>query len=414
MILAKPHTLLVFAPRFAAVSLAATGFLSGVVAGCGRATNAPGAGVERGSQLFATVVPASNEERADLIARARVWTPTSISSVDVLRGPDGGRSWKLGETIKCTFQEPSKDDPLGGRTEKFMCIDESGDDLKIKYGSGNGEVAAEIAASRLLWALGFAADRNFGVRVECKNCPADPWQYITDFQNGDVGGNAGPVDDFKRDAYARGDRLFIPALVEKKFSGEKIERSNDQGWSFGELNSIVPIDPAEKVRREALVLLMGVLQHADSKAEQQRLVCPKAELTKGIDGQLGCKTPVLVVHDLGWTFGSGFRSGVSKMQLQDWRDTPVWADAAGCVLSVHEFPGATLGNTKVSREARDFLLGLLRQLSRTQKENIFRAARVQLQDPISSSPAETEARIRSWADALDEKIAALAEAPCTR
>jgi hypothetical protein len=159
---------------------------------------------------------------------------------------------------------------------------------------------------------------------------------------------------------------------------------------------------------------MGVLQHADSKAEQQRLVCPKAELTKGIDGQLGCKTPVLVVHDLGWTFGSGFRSGVSKMQLQDWRDTPVWADAAGCVVSVHEFPGATLGNTKVSREARDFLLGLLRQLSRTQKENIFRAARVQLQDPISSSPAETEARIRSWADALDEKITALAEAPCTR
>lgn len=368
------------------------------------------------SQLSRSLVPGSDVERSELIARAQVWMPTDIPSVDILRGPEGKRMWALGETIPCTFQEPFRDDPMGGRTKKFKCVDASGDDLKIKYGHDNGEVAAEIAASRLLWALGFAADRNFAVRVECKNCPAEPWTYIRDFQEGQLRGSDGPDGVQNRDAYARGDRIFIPALVEKKFSGEKIEQFEDQGWSFGELLSVVPSDPTEKVRREALTLLMGVLQHADSKAEQQRLVCPKSEIITGASGELGCQTPVLVVQDLGWTFGSGWQVSqplhISKMKLDDWRRAKVWANAGGCVVNVNQAPGGTLGNTKVSKEGRDFLMSLLSQLSRRQKEDIFRAARVELQPPVALSPEEARGRVRSWADALDEKIASIQQASC--
>ena len=35
-----------------------------------------------------------------------------------------------------------------------------GDVVKVKYGEKNGEVYAEIAASRLFWALGFKVDRS--------------------------------------------------------------------------------------------------------------------------------------------------------------------------------------------------------------------------------------------------------------
>ena len=44
----------------------------------------------------------------------------------------------------------------------------------MKYGRYNGEVYAEVAATRLLWALGFPADRNYPVRVVCAGCSEDP------------------------------------------------------------------------------------------------------------------------------------------------------------------------------------------------------------------------------------------------
>ena len=46
--------------------------------------------------------------------------------------------------------------------------------VKVKFGSRDNEVFAEIASSRLMWALGFYTDAWFPVRVECHNCPADP------------------------------------------------------------------------------------------------------------------------------------------------------------------------------------------------------------------------------------------------
>ena len=40
-------------------------------------------------------------------------------------------------------------------TPKFECEVTPGDVVKVKYGENNGEVFAEVAASRLFWALGF-------------------------------------------------------------------------------------------------------------------------------------------------------------------------------------------------------------------------------------------------------------------
>jgi hypothetical protein len=60
---------------------------------------------------------------------------------------------------------------MGGSTPKFACVVPPDDELNVKYGKGNGEVYAEVAAARLFWALGFGAERMHPVRVDCKGCP---------------------------------------------------------------------------------------------------------------------------------------------------------------------------------------------------------------------------------------------------
>src|SRR5438128_213869 len=110
---------------------------------------------------------AISEPRAALIARSAVWRPTDIPSMDLEQGPRGPGSFAPGETITCDFVHKQ----LGGASPKFPCRLPDGAELKVKYGGTNGEVYGEVAASRLLWALGFGADRMYSVRVICHGCP---------------------------------------------------------------------------------------------------------------------------------------------------------------------------------------------------------------------------------------------------
>ena len=82
------------------------------------------------------------------------------------RGPRDRGAFAPMATINCRHVE--KD--TSGKTPKFTCL-MGGDELKVKYGRDNGEIYAEVAASRLLWALGFGADRVYPVRVICTGCP---------------------------------------------------------------------------------------------------------------------------------------------------------------------------------------------------------------------------------------------------
>ena len=89
--------------------------------------------------------------------RANVWRPLDTSSLDLTKGADPSRgSQRIPAQVACTFAFPDK--PLGGMTPKFECDLGKNDVVKVKYGEKNGEVYAEVAASRLLWALGFQAD----------------------------------------------------------------------------------------------------------------------------------------------------------------------------------------------------------------------------------------------------------------
>ena len=135
----------------------------------------------------------SSKSRASVISRAKVWTATDVASMDLRRGPTGPGSFEPAATVACDYV----DKQLSGASPKFACRLPDGDELKVKYGGDNGEVYAEVAASRLLWALGFPADAMYSVRVVCRGCPEK------------VGG-------IRRE---NGDRILDPAAVERKFPG---------------------------------------------------------------------------------------------------------------------------------------------------------------------------------------------------
>ena len=109
--------------------------------------------------------------RTDALRRA--------SRVDRLRhGVCGSRrrthpipSGTLSEPIvRCRYL----DGPARGTTAKFDCVLADGEVVKVKYGH-TGEIQAEIAASRLLTALGFGADRMYLVpRLRCYGCVRTP------------------------------------------------------------------------------------------------------------------------------------------------------------------------------------------------------------------------------------------------
>lgn len=108
-------------------------------------------------------------ERRSMLDRAAVWQPVDPATLDLLAGPRGLGAFDFDAEVTCTFDYPDK--PLGGATPKFDCALTPRDVVKVKYGLDNGEVYAEVAASRLFWALGFFADRMYPVKVTCPQLP---------------------------------------------------------------------------------------------------------------------------------------------------------------------------------------------------------------------------------------------------
>ena len=115
--------------------------------------------------------------RADALRRARVWTrPTPpVASADLAANPPGPDTFSPDASVPCTFVlRPSQ-----GWSPKFECVLAGGEAVKVKYGHNSVEVFAEVAASRLLSALGFGADRMYVVReVRCLGCPRFPYPKV--------------------------------------------------------------------------------------------------------------------------------------------------------------------------------------------------------------------------------------------
>ena len=116
--------------------------------------------------LAASAHDVGADERASLIARAQVWNPGDIGARDLLNGPASTDGFAPGQTVHCAFTRLDPD----GNSPKFRCLLPPADEVKVKFGGTNGEVYGEVLATRLLWALGFGADRVYLVRVLCRGC----------------------------------------------------------------------------------------------------------------------------------------------------------------------------------------------------------------------------------------------------
>jgi hypothetical protein len=268
----------------------------------------------------------------------------------------------------------------------------------VKYGRGNPELHAEIAATRLLSTLGFGADRMFVVKqVRCAGCPAFPFQALKCFaETGmQMACFAGGVDYSKTTEFD-----FVS--VERRLEGRRIESAPDQGWPFYEIDRIDErAGGSPRAHVDALKLLAVFLAHWDNKAENQRLVClPGGDRPDG-----SCSRPFAILQDLGAAFGP------NKLDLHNWRNRPVWSDARRCSVTMKDLPfnGATFPDQTISEQGRQFLLALLSQLSTSQVEDLFAGSRIELSEGVTAESRQPAA----WAAVFSDKVRQIREAgPC--
>jgi membrane-associated phospholipid phosphatase len=318
------------------------------------------------------------QTRESLLERAQVRTIVDTPSMDLKRGPDDPGAFPVGAVVTCDYLDKEMD----GLSPKFACLIAPDDEVKVKFGGANGEVQGEVATTRLLWALGFGADRMYPVRVICRGCP-------------ETHGTPGE---------SPGERIVDPAVIERKLPGRDMASPGKPGWSWLELDLIDEASGgASRAERDALRLLAVFLQHSDNKPQQQRLVCldnPEGEVTEP------CAQPFMMLNDVGLTFGrANLRNAnaISSVNLNAWADTPVWRDEAGCVGNLPRSFTGTLKDPLISEEGRRLLAGLLLQVTDAQLRDLFEVARVNLRPRSPEVRPSSVATVDEWVDAFKQK-----------
>ena len=343
-------------------------------------------GCERRPLAASAAVPlVSPAQRADALRRAHVWRSPAqpVGLAPLATNPPGPGSFREDDEVECTFVPRA----VGGTTPKFYCALADGETVKVKYGGSNPELPAEVAATRLLTAMGFETDSMYVVRsVRCRGCPPFPFEALECLAR-----TAAAV--CLRGSGPSKTETFPAALIERSAPGRTIESSSGEGWAWDELSSIEPgRGGAARAELDAFRLLAVLLAHWDNKAGNQRLICPP-----GSEGRGGvCAAPVAMIHDLGATFGP------LKMDLPNWRRTTVWSDRARCRVSLKSLPfaGGTFPDAEISEGGRQLLLRLLHQLSRDQLRALFTAARVARLEQVRAEGRDPDA----WADAFLAKV----------
>ena len=400
-----------------------------------------------------TRLEVSKQERLHQLEQAQIFIDRETSTLDLRTGPVDGLTFDPATVVACEYHLPGA--RLGGATPKFLCR-VGGTVYKVKYlpsarygttwkngRSADREIYAEMAATRLFWALGFGADRVFLTNVTCHGCPASP--------------HDGPDEREQRTrAYSRSVRPIGIALIEQRFEGATIAAGGLEGWTWSELHqhagrahaSTGPLArpafagraPSVREQAEALQLLQVFVQHGDCKPEQQRLVClpggavPRksgaaarssreglsqdADADEEADGlEYVCQSPFALVDDLGATFGGAgaFTGSGAKMSLSNWAKKPVFDPATyretggACrgVLTPSLSCSGGIENPVITEAGRQFLLNRLQQLSDAQLHDLFVAARV-----TDFCDDAAECSVEAWVAVFKDKVRQIATHPC--
>ena len=292
--------------------------------------------------------------RNEALTRARVFRDEPFDATSIDFAVDPNRSVVDSTLTSCKYRP----EETSGTTPKFDCELPSGEKIKVKY-SGSKEIPSETAATRLLHALGFGADRVSRVDVvRCYGCPIQPFHTRALLEMLNLTGHVDKRIDYSSH------RDFKNVSVERNLDGEAIEVGNERGWAFYELGKIDSSrGGATSAEIDALRLMAVFLHHWDNKSSNQRLTCAGAKTAD-------CKHPLAMIQDVGSEFGP------KKVHIGNWRSTPVWHDSATCLVSMKGMPynGGTFEDVAISEGGRRLLGERLRQLSADQITALFTAA----------------------------------------
>jgi hypothetical protein len=282
-----------------------------------------------------------------------------------------------------------------GTSAKFDCVLDGGEIVKVKYGR-NPELAAEVAATRLLSALGYAADRmSLAPSVRCHGCPRYPFfamrllQLTRTYSLYPTHG-----DD---DGYSE----FTWAAIERKFDATPIELPTTEGWAWWELANIDGMAGSTRTDLDEMRLIAVFLAHWDNKSENQRLVC--LDEPTAIDTP--CARPLLIMQDLGATFGP------AKANLARWSTTPIWAHRDTCTVSMQALPfnGGTFPDAGITEAARVRVAQQLGAFTDVEIKGLFAAARF----PEHYSSTDDDRDLAAWLAAFRGRVEQISEAgPC--
>jgi len=328
-------------------------------------------------------------ERLDALARAQVWRPPAVpvSQAHLAAAPAAPAF------LSCRFQISD----LGGTSQKFDCMLENGDLVRVKYGR-TPEIPSEVAASRLLRALGFGADEVMLVeRLRCHGCPVEPFVTMKAVELTDSDGFYRQLVDYEH--Y----RDFEWVAIERKGGGRAIGTGQVKEWAFFELDQIdAAKGGAPRAHVDALRLLAVFLAHWDNKSENQRLVCESEH-----DWPEGgaCRAPFAMLQDIGGAFGP------RKVDLDGWRAAPIWDDRARCTTSMTALPyeGATFAPVTITEAGRRHLASLLGQLRDDQIAGLFAGAR--FDQATGLLPTVVPHGIPEWVAAFKSRVRAISDGP---
>ena len=359
------------------------------------------------------------EERVRYLANATIWHDHGpLTPDDIRKGPKAAIPEVIanaGDTpIECRYDRPGVD--LGGKTPKFSCRTTDGKTLRVKYYDGSGgnrEVFAEIAATRLMWALGFDADPVFPAVISCPDCPADPWHGSGSRQT--------------RRYYVGYEPHYVGTIITST-------KDLDQGWTFGELDNAINSLPAGALRArqrmhfDALSLLAVFLQHGDRKRSQQRLVCRgEIDVSKGDmhevesdikdisapvlferPGEQTCVGDIFVtIQDVGATFGGAgtFTKSSAKIHLKSWEGKKIFSSGCRGNIGVSGSAGSDAeGDPLIGEAGRQFLAAQFKRLTPEHVRAIFETAHV--------TELRGEPGVDAWVAAFLDKVRQIDEAHC--
>jgi hypothetical protein len=172
-----------------------------------------------------------------------------------------------------------------------------------------------------------------------------------------------------------------------------------------------------------------LVQHGDQKHQQQRLGCNKENVRDLGNGRVTCIRPVLMVQDLGSTFGRAdeFSSNEAKMDFSRWQSKPIWnllKEKQFLDLNQRRVCIGALTNSKAAKEngledpyiseaGRKFLATLLMELSNEQIRDLFVVARAdKMGELIEEDGTKRPVTVDDWTAAFLKKRDEIVQRTC--